>query len=100
MINKLEILEELITVDELCDRIKYKKQTIYNLIYKNKFVLGLHFFKPSPKKILFRWTKIMDWLGEKPSISNLSKNNLEITERKGEKIEVNSNHVEKCKIII
>ena len=56
--------EEYLDVNELCNRIKYKKQTIYNKIYKNEFVKGYHFIKPSRKKLLFKWNSILDWLGE------------------------------------
>jgi len=40
------------------------KQTIYNRIHGGKFTIGKHFVKPTPKKILFRWSQIEVWLGE------------------------------------
>ena len=40
--------EEFLTVKELSERIKYKIQSIYNLIYQGKFVLGKHFFRAFP----------------------------------------------------
>jgi hypothetical protein len=43
-------MEEYITVQELGDRIKFSKQSVYNLIYKKKFTLGVHYLKPTPKK--------------------------------------------------
>lgn len=59
-------MEEYLTIDELCGRIKFQRQTIYNLIHRKIFLAGKHFLKPSPKKILFRWSAIQAWLGESP----------------------------------
>jgi hypothetical protein len=55
-------MEEYLTVSELSDRIKYSKQSLYNLIYKGTFVLGKHYLKPSPKKILFKWSELKIWV--------------------------------------
>ncbi|MBF0509141.1 MAG: helix-turn-helix domain-containing protein [Deltaproteobacteria bacterium] len=60
-------MDEYLTVDELCRRIKFAKQTIYNLIHRKSFIAGKHYIKPSPKKILFKWSEIQAWLGESPS---------------------------------
>jgi hypothetical protein len=57
-------LEEYITVKELSQRIKMSKQTLYNLIHVGKFTIGKHYLKPTPKKILFKWSQIQAWLGE------------------------------------
>ena len=57
-------MEEYLTIDELCGRIKYRKQTVYNLIHRKVFILGKHFLKPTPKKILFKWSEIKAWIGE------------------------------------
>ena len=62
-------MEEYLTVDELSLKIKYSKQSLYNLIYKKTFILGKHYFKPTPKKILFKWPVIQAWI-EGPSDSN------------------------------
>lgn len=59
-------MEEYLTTDELCDRIKYQRQTIYNLIHRRVLLPGKHFFKPTPKKILFKWSEIQAWIGESP----------------------------------
>jgi len=59
-------MEEYLTTDELCERIKYQRQTVYNLIHKKIFIQGKHFLKPTPKKILFRWSEIKTWIGEDP----------------------------------
>lgn len=68
--EKEKQLEEYLTVDELSVRIKFKKQTLYNLIYRQSFVLGKHYLKPTPKKILFLWSEVVRWMetasGSKP----------------------------------
>lgn len=61
-----ESTEEYLTVEELSQRIKFSKQTIYNLIYKKEFILKKHYLKPRPKKILFIWTAVKEWM-ENPS---------------------------------
>lgn len=43
-------MEDYFTIDELSSKIKYSKQSLYNLIYKKTFILGKHYFKPTPKK--------------------------------------------------
>ena len=57
-------MEEYLTTDELCDRIKYQRQTVYNLIHRKVFIQGKHFLKPTPRKILFKWSEIQTWIGE------------------------------------
>lgn len=57
-------MEEYLTVKELSQRIKLAVQTIYNFIHEEKFILGEHYLKPTPKKILFRWSAIKEWMGE------------------------------------
>jgi predicted DNA-binding transcriptional regulator AlpA len=59
-----EHTEEYLTVPELSARIKFSRQSLYNLIHKRTFVLGKHFLKPTPKKILFKWSAIQSWMGE------------------------------------
>jgi predicted DNA-binding transcriptional regulator AlpA len=62
-------MEEYLTIDELSNRIKFSKQTLYNFIYEGTFVLGKHFLKPTPKKILFKWSAIQAWM-EQPLTSD------------------------------
>jgi len=59
-------MEEYLTVDELSSRIKFSKQSLYNLIYKKTFIIGKHYFKPTPKKILFKWSEIQTWIERPP----------------------------------
>lgn len=51
-----------LTITELSKRIKYSKQSIYNLIYKKVFIQQEHYFKPTPKKLLFKWDAIKAWI--------------------------------------
>ena len=57
-------MEEYLTVRELSDKIKFSKQSLYNLIHRGTFILGKHYLKPTPKKILFKWSKIRKWMGD------------------------------------
>ena len=59
-------MEDYLTVNELSDRIKFSKQSIYNLIHNKRFVLKKHYLKPTPKKILFKWSAILEWMGDSP----------------------------------
>ena len=62
-------MEEYLTVKELSERIKLAKQTIYNMIHKNEFVLHKHYYKPKAKIILFKWSAIEKWLeGDSPDL--------------------------------
>ena len=54
--------EEYLTVEELSKRIRFSKQTIYNMISTKRFVRGQHYLKPSRKKVLFSWSAIRQWL--------------------------------------
>jgi len=55
-------MEEYLTVDELCQKTKYARQSVYNMINRNIFKLNEHFYKPTPKKILFKSSAIESWL--------------------------------------
>jgi hypothetical protein len=60
---------EYLTVLELSAKIKYTEQSIYNLINKNIFIQGVHYYKPTPKKILFKWGSIINWIEGNESMS-------------------------------
>ena len=62
--------EEYLTVEELAGRIKFSRQSIYNLIFKREFILNEHYLKPRPKKILFKWSAIKAWMEKAPSKPN------------------------------
>ena len=54
--------EEYLTTKELSSRIKMAPGTIRNLVWKRNFVENVHYVKPTPRKILFLWSKIEKWL--------------------------------------
>lgn len=65
-----ETSEEYLTVNELSLKIKFSRQTIYNMISRKEFVLNEHYLKPRPKKVLFKWSAVKAWMektGESPS---------------------------------
>jgi hypothetical protein len=61
--------EVYLTVSELSDRIRYSQQSIYNMISEGIFVLNTHYLKPTPKKILFKWSSVQKWI-EEPKITS------------------------------
>jgi len=72
---------EYIDINELCTRLKLKRQTIYNLIYKNKLNENTHYFKPTKKILRFDWEAIEAWLrGGVPTHKEMRDINPEITE--------------------
>lgn len=54
--------DRYLTITELSERIKYSKQSIYNLVHKKIFIQHKHYFKPTPKKLLFKWDAIKAWI--------------------------------------
>lgn len=75
-------MEEYLTVSELSARIKFSRQSLYNLIHRGVFVLGKHYLKPTPKKVLFKWSEIKEWIGDASSLSNGSAQQAEGKTRK------------------
>jgi len=66
--------EIYLTTEELSRRIKHAKQTLYNSIHGRVFQQGVHFIKPSRRKILWIWSEIEKWLGEKSGGNNVGSN--------------------------
>lgn len=58
-----------LTVSQLSPQIQYTEQSIYNLIHSGTFIEGRHFFKPTPKKILFKWQEVVRWIEGKEGIT-------------------------------
>ncbi|MGA2108028.1 MAG: hypothetical protein ABSH25_10345 [Syntrophorhabdales bacterium] len=54
--------DDYITVAELSKRIHYAVQSIYNMISNGTFVEYVHYFKPTPKKILLYWPAVKAWI--------------------------------------
>jgi len=61
-------MEEYLTTKELSGRIKYKPGTLRNLIWKKVLLENVHFVRPTPRKILFVWSRIEAWLHSKDII--------------------------------
>ena len=55
-------MNKYLTVTQISERIHYAPQTLYNMIYKGVFVIGVHYVKPTRKKILFDWSQVEAWL--------------------------------------
>ena len=55
-------MEEYLTVSELSARIKMAEGTIRNLVYQKKFKERVHYVKPTPRKLLFIWSQVEQWL--------------------------------------
>ena len=55
-------MEQFLTVKEFSERFKFAEQTVYNLINRKVFVLNRHYYKPRPKKILFKLSAIEAWV--------------------------------------
>ena len=62
--------EEYLTVAELSMRIKFSKQTIYNMISTGRLVRGQHYVKPSRKKVLFAWSNMRAWLENQNDVTD------------------------------
>jgi len=59
---------EYLTIQELSDRLKVAKQTIYNWVSMGRFQAGLHYMKPSRRRLLFVWSAIEAWLRQSATI--------------------------------
>ena len=60
-------MEEYLVTAELSKRIKMAEGTIRNLVWKGILIEGIHYIKPTPKKLLFIWGAIEKWLRGEPS---------------------------------
>jgi hypothetical protein len=70
-------VEEYLTTTELSQRIKMAPGTIRNLVWKKDFKENIHYVKPTPKKLLFLWSRVQEWLHHKsPEIISKSDGHL------------------------
>jgi len=60
-------MEEYLTTAQLSARIKMAQGTIRNLIWKEVLIEHTHFIKPTPRKLLFKWSAIEKWLNRIPA---------------------------------
>lgn len=47
---------------ELCDKLSVARQSIYNQINNGILIEGIHFFKPTGGKLLFKWSAMLEWV--------------------------------------
>jgi hypothetical protein len=62
-------MEEYLTTVELSDRIKMAPGTIRNLVWKKEFKENIHYLRPTPRKLLFVWSHVQEWLHRKSPMS-------------------------------
>lgn len=55
-------MEEYLTTKELSSRIKMAPGTIRNLVWNKTLLEGVHYVKPSSRKLLFVWSQVEAWL--------------------------------------
>jgi len=55
--------EEYLTVRQVAERIKYREQTLRNLMSAGVFKRGVHYFKRR-RRVVFVWSSVEQWLRE------------------------------------
>jgi hypothetical protein len=58
-------MEEYLTTAELSNRIKMAPGTIRNLVWRKELEENIHYLKPTPRKLLFVWSEVQEWLYRK-----------------------------------
>ncbi len=54
--------EEYLSIKQLCERIPYRPQSIRNMMTQGIFREGEHYFKPTARKVIFKWSAIQRWI--------------------------------------
>jgi uncharacterized protein YheU (UPF0270 family) len=54
--------KEYLSIEELVERIPYRPQTIRNLMSQGVLREGTHYFKPTQRKVVFKWSAIRRWI--------------------------------------
>lgn len=54
--------KEYLSLKELVQLIPYQPQTIYNWINAGMWRSGVHYFKPTPRKLIFHYPTIKRWV--------------------------------------
>jgi hypothetical protein len=55
--------EEYLTVRQVAERIKYREQTLRNMMSARVFKRGIHYFKRR-RRVVFLWSSVEQWLRE------------------------------------
>jgi len=62
-------MDKYYTIQEVAEITRFAKQTIYNRLSQKRFQQGVHYVKPSPKKILFMEAGIEFLLGRTGNVT-------------------------------
>jgi hypothetical protein len=54
--------KKYLSLKELVQVIPYQPQTIYNWISAGVWQSGVHYFKPTPRKLIFHYSTIKRWV--------------------------------------
>lgn len=54
--------KEYLSLGELCYRIPYRPQTIRNLMTQGVLREGVHYFKPTSRRVVFKWQAVKQWI--------------------------------------
>jgi hypothetical protein len=72
--------EEYLTVRQLAERIKYREQTLRNMMSAGVFKRGIHYFKRR-RHVVFLWSSVEQWLREDSASSDRSKRSGSVDEQ-------------------
>jgi hypothetical protein len=71
--------EEYLSTREISERTKYAPGSIRNLVSKRILVEGVHYVKPTPRKVLFLWSAMEAWLhGGTPPSCRVQRNRINV----------------------
>ncbi len=73
--------EEYLTVRQVAERIKYREQTLRNMMSVGVFKRGVHYFKRR-RRVVFLWSSVEQWLREDSSSSGESRRSESVTEQR------------------
>lgn len=62
--NNAEQRKDYLPIKELCERTSYAPKSVYNMISQRIFTEGVHYFKPTRRKLLFFWPAVEAWIRE------------------------------------
>jgi hypothetical protein len=62
--NTVEQRKDYLSIKELCERTSYAPKSVYNMISQRIFTEGVHYFKPTKRKLLFFWPAVEAWIRE------------------------------------
>ncbi len=68
----LPIEKEYLSLEELVERIPYRPQSIRNLMCQGVLREGVHYFKPTQRKVVFKWSAIRHWIEDENRQHNLA----------------------------